>query len=254
MKPRLAAALGDDLQAPLDEASPHHWRDLGDFDVEPALPDGAQAAERISCKAPAALARRLAMTGLVFPDQGAALQAQLKPGQRLVSARGDLWRWDGYVASADAPSACRHPPVAAQSPRRAGKPRSSSAKEVRADRFRRLFRRQGRAPSRARSRCAPPKHEERAAEQALIAAQDQATRAARAAAERASPAGLAGSGNPPPDPVGAKPPTNPATRPMPALDELGDGIGAARQTSPTPAARPPKRAPQPAKRAPRWMA
>ena len=25
----LAAALGDDLQAPLDEAAPHHWRDLG---------------------------------------------------------------------------------------------------------------------------------------------------------------------------------------------------------------------------------
>jgi chromosome segregation protein len=25
----LAAALGDDLQAPLDNSSPHHWRDLG---------------------------------------------------------------------------------------------------------------------------------------------------------------------------------------------------------------------------------
>ncbi len=44
------------------------------------------------------------MTGLVFPDQGAELQKQLKPGQRLVSARGDLWRWDGFIASADAPS------------------------------------------------------------------------------------------------------------------------------------------------------
>ena len=27
----LAAALGDDLQAPLDESAPHHWRDLGEF-------------------------------------------------------------------------------------------------------------------------------------------------------------------------------------------------------------------------------
>ena len=33
----LAAALGDDLQAPLDNASPHHWRDLGAFDVDPPL-------------------------------------------------------------------------------------------------------------------------------------------------------------------------------------------------------------------------
>src|SRR6185295_7517541 len=55
-------------------------------------------------RAPSALTRRLEMTGLVFPDQGATLQKQLRPGQRLVSARGDLWRWDGYVASADAPS------------------------------------------------------------------------------------------------------------------------------------------------------
>ncbi len=55
-------------------------------------------------QAPGALDRRLAMTGLVFPDQGAEPQKQLKPGQRLVSARGDLWRWDGFIASADAPS------------------------------------------------------------------------------------------------------------------------------------------------------
>ena len=36
----------------------------------------------------------------------AGLQAQLKPGQRLVTVEGDLWRWDGYRAWAeDAPSA-----------------------------------------------------------------------------------------------------------------------------------------------------
>ncbi|MCL6499077.1 MAG: hypothetical protein K6U07_03515 [Firmicutes bacterium] len=29
----------------------------------------------------------------------------LKPGQRLVSREGDLWRWDGFAAAADAPSA-----------------------------------------------------------------------------------------------------------------------------------------------------
>src|SRR5206468_5324886 len=91
----LAAALGDDLQAPLDNSSPHHWRDLGPFniqdgDFDPQLPEGVKALNEF-VKAPAALDRRLAMTGLVFPDQGAALQAQLKPGRRLVSARCDVW-------------------------------------------------------------------------------------------------------------------------------------------------------------------
>ncbi|HVU19867.1 MAG TPA: AAA family ATPase, partial [Rhizomicrobium sp.] len=99
----LAAALGDDLQAPLDEAAPHHWRDLGDFDTNFSLPAGAKPLKDF-VKAPSALDRRLNMTGVIFPDQGAALQNELKPGQRLVSPRGDLWRWDGYAASADAPS------------------------------------------------------------------------------------------------------------------------------------------------------
>ncbi|MGZ5934610.1 MAG: hypothetical protein ACXWLV_07875, partial [Rhizomicrobium sp.] len=100
----LAAALGDDLQAPLDEASPHHWRDLGEFNESTPLPSGAKRLGEF-VEAPGALSRRLAMTGVVFPDQGKALQGALKPGQRLVSPRGDLWRWDGYSASADAPSA-----------------------------------------------------------------------------------------------------------------------------------------------------
>jgi chromosome segregation protein len=33
------------------------------------------------------------------------LQPRLSAGQRLVSRDGDLWRWDGYVAAADAPTA-----------------------------------------------------------------------------------------------------------------------------------------------------
>ena len=129
----LAAALGDDLQAPLDDTSPHHWRDLGKFDHTLPLPEGSKPLSDF-VQAPGALDRRLAMTGLVFPDQGADLQKQLKPGQRLVSARGDLWRWDGFIASADAPS------VAAQ--RLAQRNRltvlqgeADAAKEVRAARF-----------------------------------------------------------------------------------------------------------------------
>jgi chromosome segregation protein len=55
-------------------------------------------------KAPDALNRRLAQIGVVDKDTGNRLAAALKPGQRLVSADGDLWRWDGFVAAAHAPT------------------------------------------------------------------------------------------------------------------------------------------------------
>jgi len=102
----LAAALGDDLQAPLDEASPQHWRDLGRIDSSAPLPAGVKSLGEF-VQGPDALTRRLAMTGLVFPDQGKGLQGALKPGQRLVSPRGDLWRWDGFSASAVATKSAR---------------------------------------------------------------------------------------------------------------------------------------------------
>ena len=179
----LAAALGDDLQAPLDNSSPHHWRDLGAFDFDPALPEGVKAMNEY-VKAPAALDRRLAMTGLVFPDQGALLQSQLKPGQRLVSARGDVWRWDGFVASADAPSvsAVR---LAQRNRLTALESEVEVARQARAARFADYSAAKD-AREAAREVWRNAEAQERAAEQGLIAAQDQATRAARAAAERAS--------------------------------------------------------------------
>ena len=100
----LGAALGDDLDVPADEAAPVHWRTLGALATPPALPAGAQPlADYVN--APAALARRLTQVGVVDPARGADLQAQLGPGQRLVSTKGDLWRWDGFAAAADAPTA-----------------------------------------------------------------------------------------------------------------------------------------------------
>jgi chromosome segregation protein len=184
----LGAALGDDLQAPLDDSSPHHWRDLGPFGIEegdfdPNLPAGAKPLSDF-VKAPGALGRRLAMTGLVFPDQGAALQAELKPGQSLVSARGDLWRWDGFVASAEAPSASairlsqRNRLTALES-------EAEAAREIRAGRFAEYSAAKDAAQA-ARDALRIAESEERAAAQALTVTQDQATRAARAAAERAS--------------------------------------------------------------------
>ena len=100
----LGAALGDDLDVPADEAAPVHWRTLDALATPPALPSGAQPlADYVN--APAALARRLTQVGVVDPARGAELQAQLGPGQRLVSTDGDLWRWDGFAAAADAPTA-----------------------------------------------------------------------------------------------------------------------------------------------------
>jgi chromosome segregation protein len=179
----LAACLGDDLQAPLDEASPHHWRDLGLFGTAHMLPDGAKPLSDF-VKAPGALARRLSMTGVVFPDQGAALQKQLKPGQRLVTARGDLWRWDGYAASADAPS-----PAAVRLSQRNRlselEQETAAAKDIRAGKFADWSKAKEVANA-ARDAARTAEDDARKTEQSLIAAQDESTRAARAAAERAS--------------------------------------------------------------------
>lgn len=101
----LAAALGDDLGAALDEAAPTHWSSAGETTVSGAiLPDNAVSLAGF-VNAPARLARRLASIGVVDAEKGAALAATLAPGQRLVSREGDLWRWDGFVSRAEAKTA-----------------------------------------------------------------------------------------------------------------------------------------------------
>ncbi|HEY0282502.1 MAG TPA: AAA family ATPase, partial [Rhizomicrobium sp.] len=179
----LAAALGDDLHAPLDEAAPHHWRDLGEFDETAPLPEGAKPlAEFVT--GPGALSRRLAMTGLVFPDQGSALQKELKAGQRLVSPRGDLWRWDGYRASADAPSAAAVR-LSQRNRLAALEDEIVQAKETSAAAFAEYSAAKTAAEA-AREAAREAEQTERRHEHAIITAQDEATRAVRAAAERAS--------------------------------------------------------------------
>jgi chromosome segregation protein len=98
----LAAALGDDLDAALDPRANAFWK--GAPAPLSTLPPGAEPlAGRV--KAPQALAARLALVGLVDRSEGDRLAASLAPGVRLVSREGDLWRWDGFVARADAPRA-----------------------------------------------------------------------------------------------------------------------------------------------------
>jgi chromosome segregation protein len=96
----LAAALGDDLDAALDRTAPSFWG--GRDAAAPTWPKGATPLAPL-VKAPPALAARLAFTALVDRAEGDRLQAGLPPGARLVSKEGDLWRWDGFTARADAP-------------------------------------------------------------------------------------------------------------------------------------------------------
>jgi chromosome segregation protein len=178
-----AAALGDDIDAPADEAAPHHWRDLGELTDLVPLPASVQTLS-LFVQAPPALARRLSMTGVVFYDEGASLQPELKPGQRLVSPRGDLWRWDGYTASADAPStaavrlAQRNRLVALESD-------LIQAKEKRAAHFE-LYAHAKTVLAEAREQARSVEAAYQAASASLVAAQAEAARAIRAAAERTS--------------------------------------------------------------------
>lgn len=99
----LGAALGDDLDGAVETSAPTHWRDTGAGVGDAALPDGVEALGR-HVRGPAALARRLAQIGIVARIDGPRLREALKPGQRLVSREGDIWRWDGFTSAAEAPS------------------------------------------------------------------------------------------------------------------------------------------------------
>ena len=104
MENALAAALGDDLDASLDPQAPSHWRASHSELSSSDLPDGATPLSRF-VSAPPALRLRLSMIGVVAREQGERLSSMLSHGQRLVSREGDLWRWDGFVARAEAKTA-----------------------------------------------------------------------------------------------------------------------------------------------------
>jgi chromosome segregation protein len=96
----IAAALGDDLDAALEAEAPAHWR--GARTPATKLPASVEPLAKF-IKAPAALAARLSLIGVVSAEHGDRLALQLEPGARLVSREGDLWRWDGFVRRAAAP-------------------------------------------------------------------------------------------------------------------------------------------------------
>ncbi len=92
----LAAALGDDLDAgPADSVGPRRWAGATTAD-DPPLPAGVTPLAGL-VTAPPELARRLAQVGVVDADPAPALVTALRPGQRLVTMAGALWRWDGFI-------------------------------------------------------------------------------------------------------------------------------------------------------------
>lgn len=89
----LAAALGDDLEAPVGGDGKRRWSGATPLATDPPPPDGATPlADHVD--APPQLARRLAQIVVADADAGQPLAV----GQRLVTRDGRLRRWDGYVA------------------------------------------------------------------------------------------------------------------------------------------------------------
>ncbi|MBH2000406.1 MAG: AAA family ATPase, partial [Sphingomonadaceae bacterium] len=89
----LAAALGDDLEAPIGADGKRRWGGADPLATDPPLPPGCTPlAAHVT--APPALARRLAQIGLCDTDDGQPLAV----GQRIVTRDGRLRRWDGYIA------------------------------------------------------------------------------------------------------------------------------------------------------------
>lgn len=100
----LGAALGDDLESPVDASASKFWSVNGDASADPRLPDGVEPlAARVT--APPELARRLAQIGIASAADARAMMASLKPGQRLVTQDGAVYRWDGHVTGSEAPGA-----------------------------------------------------------------------------------------------------------------------------------------------------
>ena len=95
----LAAALGEDLDAAINEAAPVNWQ--GADTPDQALPSGATPLSSV-VNAPPELTARLSQIGIVDADKMDAIADQLKPGQRLVSPQGRVMRWDGFVIDSDA--------------------------------------------------------------------------------------------------------------------------------------------------------
>lgn len=92
----LARAMGDTLNASLDQNAPTNWR-IAKKPVQ-KLPKNSKSLLNF-VKAPEELAPALSQIGIVeTSEQGDEISNALLPGQSLISKDGKYWRWDGYHA------------------------------------------------------------------------------------------------------------------------------------------------------------
>ncbi len=92
----LGAAFSDDVKAPIILSNHESgWFKLPDLEEATGFPEGVVSiSDKVT--APVEMKRRLSYIGLVGSIDGPRLQKFLKPGQKLVSKEGAIWRWDGY--------------------------------------------------------------------------------------------------------------------------------------------------------------
>src|SRR5207249_1813782 len=76
----LGAALGDDLDAPVDQQHAMRWMGAAIDPSDPTLPDGAQSLAQF-VQAPPELSRRLAQIGVVERAEGARLANRRRSGR-----------------------------------------------------------------------------------------------------------------------------------------------------------------------------
>ena len=93
----LAAVLGEDLEAAIGGKAGLRW-DGADVPAQD-LPAGVEPITNL-ITAPRELQARLSQIGVAAIEDIHAKAKSLKPGQRLVSPRGDVVRWDGFTIAA----------------------------------------------------------------------------------------------------------------------------------------------------------
>ena len=103
----LGSSIGDDLFVPLnldvDNGARRHWGGKASFKPKTPLPKNVRPLIEV-VSGPRELEQRLSQIGIADNAQAASLtQNAMAPGQRLTTADGGLWRWDGYIAEIDAP-------------------------------------------------------------------------------------------------------------------------------------------------------
>jgi len=93
----VAAVFSDELIASINEEQATYWRILNQNQIS-NFPESIIKFSNI-IKAPENLKKKLEFIGLIKDKSDISnLQNKLEPGQVLVSASGEIWRWDGYVS------------------------------------------------------------------------------------------------------------------------------------------------------------